>query len=365
MFEKLGSLEKRYDELSNMMADPAVITDRQRFQQLAKEHRRIEAIVLKFREYKKATKELADSREMLAAGDGGDADFREMVRAEIESLEARIAAAEDEMRVMLLPKNPHDDKNIIVEIRAGTGGEEAALFAGDLFRMYSRYAERHGWRIEPLSTSETGIGGLKEMVFAIEGEGAYSRLKYEGGGHRVQRVPDTEASGRIHTSMATVAVLPEAEEVDLQIAAGDLRIDTYCAGGPGGQGVNTTYSAVRITHIPTGVVATCQDERSQIKNRDKAMRVLRSRLLERAEAEQQAKMADARNSQVGTGDRGDRVRTYNFPQNRVTDHRIGLSVHRIAGVMDGELDEFIDALIAEEQAARLKAAAEGQAAANR
>lgn len=364
MIEKLESLEKRYDELSTQMADPSVICDHQRFQQLAKEHRKIEDIVLKFREFKKVSKELADSREMLAADDGGDAEFRDMVRAEVEHLEARVTAAEDELRVMLLPKDPNDDKNIIVEIRAGTGGEEAALFAGDLYRMYSRYAERRGWRIEPLSTNETGIGGLKEVVFAVEGEGAYSRLKYEGGGHRVQRVPETEASGRIHTSLATVAVLPEAEEVDIAINPGDLRIDTYCAGGPGGQGVNTTYSAVRITHIPTGIVATCQDERSQIKNRDKAMRVLRSRLLERAEAEQQAKMADARNSQVGTGDRGERVRTYNFPQNRVTDHRIGLSVHRIAGVMDGELDEFIDALIQEEQAQRLKAAAEGQAAAN-
>jgi peptide chain release factor 1 len=354
---KLESLERRYNELSRQMADPAVLADRQGLQVLAREHRRLEEVVGLFGEYRRAREELAGSRELLESGDA-DAEFKEMVHAEIAALEAKATDAERRLHLLLLPKDPYDEKNIIIEIRAGTGGDEAALFAAVLFRMYSRYAERRGWKTELLTASLTGIGGYKEVIFAIAGEGVYSRLKFEGGGHRVQRIPETESSGRIHTSMATVAVLAEAEEVDIKISPDELRVDTYCASGPGGQGVNTTYSAVRVTHLPTGLVVTCQDERSQIKNRDRALRVLRARLLERAEAESKAEMAQSRRLQVGSGDRSERVRTYNYPQSRVTDHRIGLSVHRFAAVLDGDLDEFIEALAREEQAELLKGATE-------
>ncbi|HBS59195.1 MAG TPA: peptide chain release factor 1, partial [Firmicutes bacterium] len=297
---------------------------------------------------------LEDSREMLR--EKLDAEMKELVQMELEELKSREEELQEELRILLLPKDPNDDKNVIVEIRGGAGGEEAALFAADLLRMYTRYAERQGWRTEILDASPTDIGGFKEVIFLIEGDGAFSRLKYESGVHRVQRVPDTEASGRIHTSTVTVAVLPEAEEVDIEINPNDLRIDTYCAGGAGGQHVNKTESAVRITHLPTGIVVQCQDEKSQIKNRDKAMRVLRARVLEQAQAAAHAELADARKSQVGTGDRSERIRTYNFPQGRVTDHRVGITLHKLDMVLEGDLDDIINVLINTAQAEKLKEA---------
>ncbi|WP_027717602.1 peptide chain release factor 1 [Desulfovirgula thermocuniculi] len=356
MLEKLDGLERRYEELTGLIADPQVMADRERWQQYVKAHAELEEVVSAYREYKKICRELKETKELLA--DKLDAEFKELVEEEYKELERKKEEMERRLKVLLLPKDPNDEKNVIMEIRAGTGGEEAALFAADLFRMYTRYAERQGWKVELIDTSYTDLGGLKEVIFLIEGKGAYSKLKFESGVHRVQRVPVTESGGRIHTSAATVAVLPEAEEVEVEINPEDLRIDVFCASGHGGQHVNTTQSAVRITHLPTGIVVTCQDERSQHKNKEKAMKVLRARLLDRLQEEQRQKIASARRSMVGTGDRSERIRTYNFPQNRVTDHRIGLTVHRLPEILMGELDEIIEALITTDQARRLQLAEE-------
>ena len=358
MIERLKAVEERYQELNRSLSDPEVIADQSRFQKLAKEHADLQELVEHFREYQRVTKELADAREMLAGQ--LEEDFRELVEAELEELTERQEELEHTLKVLLLPKDPNDDKNVIIEIRAGAGGEEAALFAGDLFRMYTRYAEEKGWKSEIMSQNDTGLGGFKEVIFMIEGSGAYSRLKYESGVHRVQRIPTTESGGRIHTSTATVAVLPEAEEVELEIAPNELRIDVYRSSGPGGQSVNTTDSAVRITHIPTGLVVSCQDEKSQHKNREKAMRILRARLYDMMQAQQQAELAEARRSQVGTGDRSERILTYNFPQGRITDHLIGLTLYQLERVLDGDIDEIIDALATVEQAERLQALETGK-----
>lgn len=352
MFDKLQALEDRFQQLEAQISDPEVMADRAKWQQLVKSHSDMSEVVEVFRQYKKARTDLEENKLMLE--DKLEADFQEMVELEVEELEKSIEELEQKLKVLLLPKDPNDDKNVIVEIRGGTGGEEAALFAGDLFKMYTRYAEKKGWRTEVLDTNETDLGGFKEITFVIEGKGAYSILKFESGVHRVQRVPATESGGRIHTSAATVAVLPEAEEVDIDINPNDIRIDLFCASGPGGQCVNTTQSAVRITHIPTGTVVSCQDEKSQHKNKDKAMRVLRARLLDQAQAEQQKAISGARKAMVGSGDRSERIRTYNFPQNRITDHRIGLTLHRLEYVLQGDLDELIEALITTDQAERLK-----------
>ncbi|HHW42570.1 peptide chain release factor 1 [Desulfofundulus thermobenzoicus] len=352
MFDKLDSLEQRYEELSALIADPAVINDRERWQQYVKAHAELDEVVAAYREYKKVRRGIQEAKELLA--EKLEPDFREMVEQELEELKEKEGEMERRLKILLLPRDPNDEKNVIMEIRAGTGGEEAALFASDLFRMYTRYAERQGWRTELMSTSYTDLGGIKEVIFLIEGRGAYSRLKFESGVHRVQRIPVTESGGRIHTSAATVAVLPEAEEVDVEINPNDLRIDVFCSTGPGGQSVNTTQSAVRITHLPTGIVVSCQDEKSQHKNKDKAMRVLRARLLDRLQQEQQEKLASARRSMVGSGDRSERIRTYNFPQSRVTDHRIGLTTHRLPEVLMGNLDEIIEALVTTDQAQRLQ-----------
>jgi len=352
MIQKLEAVEIKYDELTRKIAEPEVIAKQETWRKLAKEHAALEEIVNCFREYKKTTEQIKDNNELLKEA-SGDSEMEELIKSDIESLEEKKQKLEEQLKILLLPKDPNDEKNVIVEIRAGTGGEEAALFAGDLFRMYSRYAEKRGWKTEIIDSNPTELGGFKEIIFEINGYGAYSRLKYESGVHRVQRVPTTEAGGRIHTSAATVAVLPEAEEIDIEINPNDLRIDIFRASGHGGQGVNTTDSAVRITHIPTGLVVTCQDERSQLKNKEKAMKVLRARLLERAQREQNQKIAQDRRNQVGTGDRSERIRTYNFPQGRITDHRIGLTTHQLTNVLEGELDEIIDALIADDQAKRL------------
>ena len=352
MFDKLQSIEDRYEELSRLLSDPQVIADQAQYQKHAKAHADLTEIVTVFREYKKVKQEIEDTKAILSEED--DPELKEMARLELDELEGKIPQLEKQLKILLLPKDPNDEKNVIMEIRGGAGGEEAALFAGDLFRMYSRFTERMGWKIEVLSEHPTDIGGYKEIIFLVQGKGAYSRLKYESGVHRVQRIPATESGGRIHTSTVTVAVLPEAEEVDVQINPNDIRIDIFCSSGPGGQSVNTTQSAVRITHIPTGIVVSCQDEKSQLKNKEKAMKVLRARLLEKAQEEQQGELASARRSQVGTGDRSERIRTYNFPQSRVTDHRIGLTLHKLDLVLDGDLDEIIDALITADQAEKLK-----------
>lgn len=353
MLEKLQVLEERYDELTRLLADPQVIADQEKWQKYVKEHADLEETVQVFREYKKVKKDLRDARKMLEEEDL-DREMEELAKQEIDELSERAEELEERLKLLLIPKDPLDERNVIVEIRAGAGGEEAALFAGDLYRMYTRYAERQGWKVEEISSHPTDIGGYKEVIFMVEGKGAYSRLKYESGVHRVQRVPVTETGGRIHTSTATVAVLPEAEEVDVEIDPNDLRIDTFCATGPGGQSVNTTYSAVRITHLPTGLVVSCQDEKSQHKNKAKALKVLRARLLEREQRKQQEELARERRSQVGTGERSERIRTYNFPQNRVTDHRIGFTVHKLDMVLDGDLDEIQEALITEDRARQLK-----------
>ncbi len=352
MLDKLQAIEDKFLELEGRISDPAVMTVLGEWQKLTKAHSKMVPVVEKFREYKKALQAIDDARDMLK--DKLDDEFREMVEAEYDEAKAKVETLTDELRILLLPKDPNDDKNVIVEIRGGAGGDEAALFAGDLFRMYTRYAENQGWRVEVLDANAPDLGGFKEVVFSIEGDGAYSKLKYESGVHRVQRVPTTESSGRIHTSTVTVAVLPEAAEVDIEVNPNDLRIDTYCASGAGGQHVNKTESAVRITHLPTGVVVQCQDEKSQLKNRDKAMRVLRAKLLELAQAEQAAEVAENRKSQVGTGDRSERIRTYNFPQGRVTDHRIGLTLHKLDFVLNGDLDELISALVTAGQSEKLK-----------
>ena len=352
MFERLDQIEARYEELTQALASPEVINDSAKYQKAAKAHSEIVDIVEKYREFKDLKKGIAESKAMLA--DEKDPDMRAYAQEELTKLEPRVASIEEELKVLLLPKDPNDEKNIILEIRAGTGGDEATLFAAELFRMYDRYAESRRWKVEVLSTSESGVHGLKEIIAMISGERVYSQLKYESGVHRVQRVPETEQQGRVHTSAVTVAVLPEAEEVDIKIEAKDLRIDTFCSSGPGGQSVNTTYSAVRITHIPTNTVVSCQDEKSQIKNREKGMRVLRSRLYEMEMQKQQEALAKERKSMVGSGDRSEKIRTYNFPQNRVTDHRIGLTIHQLPEIMDGKLQPIIDALGTHYQAERLK-----------
>ncbi len=360
MFERLEQTEARYEELTQALASPETMSDSAKFQKTAKAHSEIAPIVEKYREYKDLKRGIAESKAMLS--DETDAEMRAYAEEELAKLEPRVAAVEEDLKVLLLPKDPNDEKNVILEIRAGTGGDEATLFAAEVFRMYNRYAETHKWKVEVLSTSESGVGGLKEVIALIEGDRVYSRLKYESGVHRVQRVPATEQQGRVHTSAITVAVLPEAEDVDVKIEAKDLRIDTFCSSGPGGQSVNTTYSAVRITHIPTNTVVSCQDEKSQIKNRDKAMRVLRSRLYEVEMQKQQDALAKERKQMVGSGDRSEKIRTYNFPQNRLTDHRIGFTLHQLDQVMDGKLQPIIDALVTHFQAEKLKGDDEADAA---
>jgi peptide chain release factor 1 len=353
MLDRLNFIENKYEELTIKISDPSVMADQKEWQKLCKEHSDIEVVVNKYREYKKASEDIEVAKQMLE--EESDSEMREMAQEEIKSLSETMDVLKSDLQIMLLPKDPNDEKNVFIEIRGGTGGEEAALFAADLFRMYTRYAETKRWKVEVMSTNETDIGGLKEVVFMIKGNGAYSRLKYESGVHRVQRVPDTEASGRIHTSASTVAVLPEVDDVEIEINANDLRIDVFRSSGHGGQSVNTTDSAVRITHLPTGLVVSCQDEKSQLKNKEKAMKVLKARLYEKAEEERNANIAQDRKSQVGSGDRSERIRTYNFPQGRVTDHRIGLTLYRLESFMNGDIDEVVDALTAEDQAEKMKA----------
>ena len=352
MFERLNQIEARYEELTQALASPDIMSDSAKFQKTAKAHSEISPMVERYREYKDLKKGIGESRAMLA--EEKDPEMRAYAQEELDKLEARVTAVEAELKVLLLPKDPNDEKDVILEIRAGTGGDEATLFAAEMFRMYTRYAETQGWKVEVLSTSESSVGGLKEVIAIIEGKRVYSRLKYESGVHRVQRVPATEQQGRVHTSAVTVAVLPEAEDVDIKIEAKDLRIDTFCSSGPGGQSVNTTYSAVRITHLPTNTVVSCQDEKSQIKNREKGMRVLRSRLYEMEMQKQQDALAKERRAMVGSGDRSEKIRTYNFPQNRVSDHRIGLTLHQLQEVMDGKLQPLIEALVTHYQAENMK-----------
>jgi peptide chain release factor 1 len=351
MFDRLTATEQQYEALLQLLGSSEVQSNPAEYRKHAKALAEIEHLTQRFRQYKRVTKDIAQTEELIT---GGEPDLKELAQEELKSLIARREALVRDIKLLLVPKDPNDEKNVVLEIRAGTGGDEAALFAADLFRMYSKYAERQGWRLEIMSSSETGGGGLKEIIATIEGHGAYSRLKYESGVHRVQRVPATEASGRTHTSTATVAVLPEAEEVDVQINDKDLRIDTFCSSGPGGQSVNTTYSAVRLTHIPTGLVVSQQDEKSQIKNRAKAMKVLRARIYELELRKQQEAIAKDRKSQVGTGERSEKIRTYNFPQNRITDHRIGFTTHRLAEVLNGDLAEFVDELSTHDRSEKLK-----------
>ncbi|HIT52875.1 MAG TPA: peptide chain release factor 1 [Candidatus Fimivicinus intestinavium] len=357
MLDKLENVEKRYEEINLRLCEPGIAADQAQYKKLMQEAKHLAPIVEKYRQFKAARSTMEEARGLLDAG-GLEKDFHEMVFEELETARAEMARAQEELKVLLLPRDPNDDKNVIVEIRGGAGGEEAALFAGSLFRMYSMYAESKGWKSEILSANETELGGFKEISFMIEGEGAYSRLKFESGVHRVQRVPETESQGRIHTSTVTVAVLPEAEEVDVEINPADLQIDTYRSGGAGGQHVNKTESAIRITHLPTGTVVECQDERSQYKNKDRAMKILRSRILEAEREKQHEAIAGERRAQVGTGDRSERIRTYNFPQGRVSDHRIGLTLYKIEQILNGALDEIIDALITADTAEKLKAESE-------
>ncbi|HLM23739.1 MAG TPA: peptide chain release factor 1 [Pyrinomonadaceae bacterium] len=355
MLDKLEQIVSRYEELTQELSSPELLANPSAYGKAAKQHRSLGEVVRKYQSWKALKSELIDARELLDTTD--DNEMREMALLEVETLQTKIDEADRELKLLLIPTDPNDEKNVILEIRAGTGGDEATLFAAEMVRMYSRYAERHRWKFEVLEASESGIGGLKEAIVLIEGDKVYSKLKHESGVHRVQRVPQTEASGRIHTSAITVAVLPEAEEVDVKIDPKDLRIDTFCSSGPGGQSVNTTYSAVRLTHLPTGVVVSMQDEKSQIKNREKAMRVLRARLQELEEQKQHEAQASERRSMVGSGDRSEKIRTYNFKENRVSDHRIGLTIHQLDLVMEGNLDPFIDALVAHYQAEKLKAEA--------
>ena len=357
MFEKLEQIEKNYEELTEQISSPEIVADMKAYAKTMKQHRALGEIVEKYREVKKMRSDLEGARDLAEIAD--DDEMREMAALEAADLEARLEAAEEALKVLLLPKDPNDEKNVILAIRAGTGGDEATLFAAEVLRMYVRYAERQGWKMEIMEASDTGVGGIKEAVAMIEGDNVYSKMRFESGVHRVQRVPQTETQGRIHTSAITVAVLPEAEEVDVQINQNDLRIDTFCSSGPGGQSVNTTYSAVRITHLPTGVVVSMQDEKSQIKNREKAMRVLRARLQEIEEQKQHDALSAERKSMVGSGDRSEKIRTYNFKENRVTDHRIGLTVHQLDLVMEGQIDEFIDALRTHYQTEKLQAEAVG------
>ena len=354
MLDRLNKIEEVYNELTEKISDPKVIEDQNTWREYTKKHASMQETVDVYLEYKSVLQQIEDNQELLNEG-GMDQEMEELVKADLSDLSEREESLTNRLHILLLPKDPNDDKNVLLEIRGGTGGEEAALFAGDLMKMYSRFAENQGWYIDIMDSNITDIGGVKEVILLVEGRGAYSRLKYESGVHRVQRVPETESSGRIHTSAATVAVMPEAEEVDVEINPADVRVDIFCSSGPGGQSVNTTKSAIRLTHIPTGLVVSCQDEKSQIKNKDKAMKVLRSRLMEKAMDEQQGQQASTRRSMVGSGDRSERIRTYNFPQGRVTDHRIGLTSYKLEYVLQGDLSEFIDALTNADQAEQLKA----------
>lgn len=352
MFDRLQAVEDRYDKLNELLSDPEIVNDPKKLRDYSKEQSDIQATVEAYREYKELTGQYKDAKAML--DDKLDADMREMVKEEVSELEEQIEVLEARLKILLIPKDPNDDKNVIMEVRGAAGGDEAALFAGDLYRMYSRFAESQGWKIEVMEANSTGVGGYKEIIFMINGNGAFSKMKYENGAHRVQRVPETESGGRIHTSTATVACLPEAEEVEVDIHDKDIRVDTFASSGPGGQSVNTTMSAVRLTHIPTGVVVSCQDEKSQIKNKEKAMKVLRARVYDKFQREVQAEYDANRKSAVGTGDRSERIRTYNFPQNRVTDHRIGLTIQKLDQILEGKMDEVIDALIIEDQSKLLE-----------
>lgn len=352
MLSKLQSIEDRYMELNDKVSDPEVIADMPNWQKYIKEHGSIEPVVLKYREYKEAKEGLDEAKEML--NEKLDDDFKEMVKMEAEELEDKIETITEELKMLLIPKDPNDDRNVIVEIRAGAGGDEGGIFAGDLFRMYTRYAERNKWKIDIMNTNDQGVGGFKEVSFLIKGTGAYSRLKYESGVHRVQRVPDTESSGRIHTSTATVAVLPEVDDVDVEIGPNDVRVDVFRSSGNGGQSVNTTDSAVRLTHIPTGIIVSCQDEKSQLKNKEKAFKILKARLYDQMMEAQNAEVAQERKSQIGSGDRSAKIRTYNFPQGRITDHRINLTVHKLDAFLDGEIDHMIEELITTAQAEKLQ-----------
>ncbi|MGD6850101.1 peptide chain release factor 1 [Rossellomorea aquimaris] len=352
MFDRLQAVEDRYDKLNELLSDPEIVNDPKKLRDYSKEQSDIQATVEAYRDYKELTGQYKDAKAML--DDKLDADMREMVKEEVSELEEQIEALEARLKILLIPKDPNDDKNVIMEVRGAAGGDEAALFAGDLYRMYSRYAESQGWKTEVMEANSTGVGGYKEIIFMINGNGAFSKMKYENGAHRVQRVPETESGGRIHTSTATVACLPEAEEVEVDIHDKDIRVDTFASSGPGGQSVNTTMSAVRLTHMPTGVVVSCQDEKSQIKNKEKAMKVLRARVYDKFQREVQAEYDANRKSAVGTGDRSERIRTYNFPQNRVTDHRIGLTIQKLDQILEGKMDEVIDALIIEDQSKLLE-----------
>ncbi|ESU34444.1 peptide chain release factor 1 [Bacillus sp. 17376] len=354
MFDRLQAVEDRYERLNELLSDPEVVNDSKRLREYSKEQSDIQETVMAYREYKEVKEQLADAKAMLE--DKLDAEMREMVKEEISELEPRIEELEARIKLLLIPKDLNDDKNVIMEIRGAAGGDEAALFAGDLYRMYSRYAESQGWKTEVIDASTTGVGGFKEIIFMINGNGAYSKMKFENGAHRVQRVPETESGGRIHTSTATVACLPEAEEVEIELHDKDIRFDTFASSGAGGQSVNTTMSAVRLTHIPTGIVVSCQDEKSQHKNKDKAMKVLRARVYDKFQQEAQAEYDQVRKSAVGTGDRSERIRTYNFPQNRVTDHRIGLTIQKLDQILQGKMEEIIEALIMEDQSQRLESA---------
>ncbi|MBP1600927.1 MAG: prfA, partial [Acidobacteria bacterium] len=360
MMDKLNALEQKFEDLNALLADPAVISDQPAYQKHAKAHRDLSPVVEKFREYKEVLNAIQGTKSLLESE--SDPEMRKLADEELATLQKRAEACESDLRLLLMPKDPNDEKNVLLEIRAGTGGDEATLFAAELFRLYARFAERQGWRVEIMEEHESGVGGFKEIIAMVEGDRVYSKLKYESGVHRVQRVPATEASGRIHTSAVTVAVLPEADEVEIEIDPKELRIDTFCSSGPGGQSVNTTYSAVRITHIPTGLVVSCQDEKSQIKNKAKALRVLRSRLYDIAMQEQHKAIAQNRKNQVGTGDRSEKIRTYNFPQNRVTDHRIGITIYSLQDFMDGNVGAMVDALITHFQAEKLKEAVESESA---